>query len=64
MTKETRQTKAVTFRLSEDLTAAMQRLHDRDGINDSEMMRRALTAFLEGKGVLKPGRKPSAKGAA
>jgi hypothetical protein len=30
----------------------MERLHERDGITPSEMARRALTAFLESKGVL------------
>lgn len=62
MTKDTRETKtkAITFRLGADLVAAMQRLHERDGINDSEMVRRALAAFLEDKGVMKPGRKKGA----
>lgn len=64
MTKDTRQTKtkAITFRLGADLVAAMERLHERDGIDNSEMVRRALAAFLEDKGVMQPARKR--KGAA
>ena len=38
--------------LGTDLLAAMDRLHERDGISPSEMARRALTAFLIEKGVL------------
>ena len=47
-----RQLKAV--RLDEDLVKAMAELRDRDGILESEQIRRALRPFLEAKGVLPP----------
>jgi hypothetical protein len=40
------------FRLPDDLTDAMQRLKDRDGIPLSVQVRRALQAFLAERGVL------------
>jgi hypothetical protein len=43
-----------TFRLGEDLAAAMERLQIRDGIPPSEQVRRALAAWLEKRGVLDP----------
>lgn len=43
-----------TIRLPEDLTKAMVKLHARDGISQSEQMRRALAAFLKAKGVYTP----------
>jgi hypothetical protein len=62
MKTDTRQQKikAITFRLGADLVAAMERLHERDGIDNSEMVRRALAVFLEDKGVMKPGRRKGA----
>jgi len=57
--------KIVTFRPGPELHAAMERLHERDGISPSEMLRRALTAWLTEKGILQPApRKRSLKGAA
>jgi hypothetical protein len=50
-----------TFRLDDDLVAAMKSLHERDGILPSETVRRALRVFLEEKGVLKR-RKPTRHG--
>jgi Arc/MetJ-type ribon-helix-helix transcriptional regulator len=42
-----------TVRLPADLTHAMQRLHERDGISTSEQIRRALRAWLTTKKVYK-----------
>lgn len=42
-----------SFRIEEDLIAAMQRLFARDGIAPSEQIRRALRPWLEKKGVLR-----------
>jgi hypothetical protein len=51
-----RTTASSTFRLGDDITAAMERLYIRDGISPSEQARRALAAWLETKGVFKPAR--------
>ena len=53
MAKTPPKTPASTFRLGAELLEAMDRLHERDGISPSEMARRALTAFLIEKGVLR-----------
>jgi len=42
-----------TIRMPEDITKAMVKLHARDGISQSEQIRRALVAFLKSKGVYK-----------
>ena len=44
--------KPITIRLDADMLAAMDRLFARDGINTTETIRRALTAFLTTKGVM------------
>jgi hypothetical protein len=65
MTKTPLKTPASTFRLGAELLEAMDRLHERDGISPSEMARRALTAWLTEKGVLKaPAARKRQKGAA
>jgi hypothetical protein len=46
--------RVVTFRPEEDLDAAMAALFERDGISQSEQIRRALRVWLEGRGVLAP----------
>lgn len=51
--------KVTTFRVDDDLLQAMHRLQERDGIQLSEQIRRALRPWLESKGVLKPERKPA-----
>jgi len=51
--RDDNRTPASTFRLGEDITAAMARLQARDGISFSEQARRALTTWLTKKGVLK-----------
>ena len=43
--------RVVTFRPDSEILEAMEQLRDRDGIHFSEQVRRALRAFLEGKGV-------------
>jgi hypothetical protein len=45
--------KVTTFRIDEDLLEAMGRLQERDGIPQSEQIRRALRPWLEAKGVIK-----------
>ena len=45
--------KASTFRLGAELVVAVGALKARDGILPSEQVRRALTVWLESKGVLK-----------
>jgi hypothetical protein len=57
-TKPSDRAASSTFRLGADLLDAMARLHARDGISPSEMARRALTAFLIDRGVLKPPSRP------
>ena len=44
--------KVATFRVDEDLLAAMRELQQRDGILPSEQIRRALRPWLEAKGVM------------
>lgn len=41
------------FLISKDLDEALKKLHQRDGISPSEATRRALTDYLQRKGVLK-----------
>ena len=49
--------KQTAFRLDEDLLGALQAIKVRDGIPLSEQVRRALLAWAEAKGVMKPERK-------
>jgi hypothetical protein len=44
--------KAYTFQISDELNEALKALKARDGIGEGEAIRRALTEFLERKGVL------------
>jgi Ribbon-helix-helix protein, copG family len=50
----------LTFRVEEDVLAAMERLKDRDGIPYSEQIRRALRFWLAEKDVMKSERKRGA----
>lgn len=43
--------KLFSFAITEQLKSAMRRLKDRDGISESEQARRALEAFLLGRGI-------------
>ena len=45
--------RTITFRIDEDLLAQMEALWQRDGINASEQIRRALRIWLKSKGVTK-----------
>ena len=45
------------FRIDEELAEGMRELQERDGIPQSEQMRRALRMWLESKGVIKAERK-------
>jgi metal-responsive CopG/Arc/MetJ family transcriptional regulator len=42
-----------TIRLDDELFEGMQRVWERDAVQPSEQIRRALRAYLEEKGVLK-----------
>lgn len=44
--------KAYTFQISDELNEGLKTLKTRDGIGEGEAIRRALTEFLERKGVL------------
>jgi hypothetical protein len=43
--------KVAAFRLDDDLLEAMQAVWERDGVQPSEQVRRALRAWLQSKGV-------------
>jgi hypothetical protein len=45
--------KRLNFFLSTELRGALRRLRERDGVPDSETIRRALADYLTRKGVLK-----------
>jgi predicted transcriptional regulator len=49
-----------TIRLDDELYAGMQQIWERDGIQPSEQMRRALRAWLESKGVKLKAERPRA----
>ena len=40
-----------TFVIAPDLAAGLKAIKERDGISESEQARRAIAAWLEGKGV-------------
>ena len=44
--------KVTTFRLDDDLREGLQRVWERDGIQPSEQVRRAVRFWLQSKGVL------------
>jgi hypothetical protein len=49
--------KPTNFRLEEELLAALQFIKERDGVPVSEQVRRALTAWIDARGVkVKPPR--------
>jgi hypothetical protein len=50
-----------TFRLDEDIKDAMQRYFEDVGVPPSEQVRRALRAWLEERGVLRPHGQPQKK---
>ena len=43
--------KPTNFRLEEELLAALQFIKERDGVPVSEQVRRAITAWIESRGV-------------
>jgi hypothetical protein len=43
-----------SFYIDEDLAEGLKAVKDRDGVNESEQVRRALRAHLEAKGIIKP----------
>jgi Arc/MetJ-type ribon-helix-helix transcriptional regulator len=46
--------RVMTFRIPADLLEGLQQLWERDGISQSESIRRALRAWLDTKGIAKP----------
>jgi hypothetical protein len=46
--------KITTFRLDDDLIEGLKIVHERDGVPPSEQARRAIRAWLEAKGAVKP----------
>ncbi len=49
--------KQSNFRIDSDVIEALNRIKERDGVPVSEQVRRALRAWLETQGELKPERK-------
>ena len=49
-----------TFFIDEDQRAALTTIKDRDGISESEQIRRAVKVWIEQKGVIKAERKRAA----
>jgi metal-responsive CopG/Arc/MetJ family transcriptional regulator len=52
--------RVTTFRIDEDLLQGLQAVWERDGVQPSEQVRRAIRAWLEAKGAIKPERKRAA----
>jgi hypothetical protein len=50
--------KLYSFAIDPELAAALKRLKARDGVPESESIRRAVAIYLELKGVLKKPRRP------
>ena len=46
-----------TFFIDDDQRAGLTQVKERDGISESEQIRRAVAAWLKEKGVMKPERK-------
>jgi metal-responsive CopG/Arc/MetJ family transcriptional regulator len=46
--------KSTGIRLDDDLIEGLQIVWERDGVNPSEQVRRAVRAWLEAKGVIAP----------
>lgn len=56
--------RAATFRLPDELLDGMKEVQERDGIPQSEQVRRALRAWLEERGIVAPEKKTARKRAA
>lgn len=54
MAKKNERKKQYGFLISPELAAGLKALKERDGITESEAIRRALTEHLKSKGVMKP----------
>ena len=52
--------KLYNFYIDPDLAAGLKRVKARDGVPESESIRRALAEYLESKGVMKVDRKRAA----
>jgi len=52
--------KLYTFAIDPDLADALKHIKTRDGVGESEQIRRALRTWFERKGVLRAVRKPVA----
>lgn len=51
------QRRLYNFRIDADLDAGLKRVKDRDGISESEQIRRAVREWLEQRGAIKAERK-------
>lgn len=50
-----------SIRIDEDIMDALKAIHERDGIPQSEQIRRALRSWIEGRGAPPPKTKPARK---
>ena len=48
-----------TFYIDADLAAGLKQVKERDGISESEQIRRAIRQWLDGKGLAKEARRPA-----
>jgi hypothetical protein len=48
-----------TFYIEPDLADGLKQVKERDGISESEQIRRAIRQWLEGKGLEKEGKRPA-----
>jgi hypothetical protein len=53
MTRPKQMDERMNFFLSHEMREALRRVRERDGVTESETIRRALTEYLTKKGVLK-----------
>lgn len=53
--------KYYSFMIDHEMAAALKRVKERDGIAESEQIRRGITLWLQSKGVIKAERKRPAR---
>jgi ribbon-helix-helix CopG family protein len=51
--------KPYTFYIESDLADGLKQIKERDGISESEQIRRAIRQWLDGKGLAKEGKRPA-----
>jgi hypothetical protein len=49
--------KTYTFYIDSDLSDGLKAIKERDGVSESEQIRRAIRQWLESKGVAQPGKR-------